>query len=129
MKGIMRFTQQQRQPQENPYDVVRRIMSEGYNLNWAANQPEELQTTSIQTTDSISQPDNPDIQYIGKLVGEIKSKLDSIFTLSANTNEWTRETVSTLIEVDNTLSSKVQSLNYVANMNSVQHGVGVLAIN
>lgn len=117
----MRMKQQyQRQPQSNAYDIIRRIMAEEVALNWTANQPEQTQSVAQYEEQPLTHSDNPDIQYIGKLVGELKTKLDTIFQLSANTNEWTRDTVSTLIEIDNTLSAKVQSLSYSANMANLQ---------
>lgn len=114
----MRTTQYQKKTQENPYDIVRRILSEELEMNWTANNTQ--QQSVAQSTETLTHSDNPDIQYIGKLVGELKSKLDTYFTLCANTNEWTRDAVSTLIEMDNTLSVKIDALNYVSNLNNSQ---------
>lgn len=111
----MRIASRQ-QNYQSSYDLARRILMEEMGMNWTCDKPEAQQTTA---TVVVQQPQNNDISYIGQLTNELKSKLDSIYQLSANTNEWTRETISTLIEVSNTLDSKLSSLNYAA-MNTAQ---------
>lgn len=101
------------------YDITRRILAEDMELNWSAEQPEQQQSVA-QSLNTEVQSNNPDIQYIGKLVSELHSKLDSVFQLSANTNQWTRDTISMLLEVDNRVTATLEALNYAASLENTE---------
>lgn len=105
---------------QDPYEIVRRIMQEEMHLNWTCDDvPQQAQPSVAQSIIEIEpQEQNPEIQYIGKLTNELKDQLDAVFQLSADTNQWTKDTISSLIEIQNKLEGITSALNYAANLNN-----------
>lgn len=106
---------------QDPYSIIKRIMREEMEMNWASNVPHDEHPGSPVSVEIIqNKPENPDIQYISQLTTELKDKLDTLYQLVANTEEayslQTREIIRCLLDVNNLIDGPIDQLNLINNL-------------
>lgn len=118
--------------QQDPYSIIRRIMREEMEMNWASSVPSQSQPVTPATSVEVIQNNNvnSDVQYVGQLAAEIKNKLDAIYQFVANTEEaytfQTRDIIRILIEASNIIDQPFDQLNLLNNLNKKQTTTAVI---
>ena len=99
-------------PQISPSarDLTKNILMEELGIDWTCENPEADSNQAIIPQEQL----NPEVEYIGKLVDEIKIKLDNIYKLSGEVDYNTKNTISALISISNSVETKLSALEYSA---------------